>query len=188
MMFDRRFDQPYGGVDPPFKADVQNIIKGERLRPMKGTIFSELIILLAVLGAFSFLFNFVWEAFHAVYLYKMHDFDAAKYIPMILYVSALDALIIPGMYLSVSLLWKDTLWLKTSGKRQILVFFVVGLAVAAFIEYRAVFILKRWSYNSWMPKIFGIGLSPLFQLSITGLVALWLTKRLLYSGGILRDR
>ena len=164
------------------------MIKGEPLGPIKRTIFSELIILLAILGAFSFLFNFVWESFHAVYLYKMHDFDAATYIPMILYVSTLDALLISGMYLIVSLLWKDALWLRTFGKMQILVFLGIGLAIAAFIEYRAVFILKRWSYSSWMPKIFGIGLSPLFQLSITGLLALWLTKRLLYSGGILRDR
>ena len=170
------------------EGEHANNAVGGILKHTKWARLTQLVGVLALLMAFSFLLNFVWESFHAVYLYRGHNFDAARYIPMIVYVSTLDALIIAGMYLAVALLWKDLLWLKTFRNMQILVFFAIGLAVAAFIEYRAVFILKKWSYNPWMPTLFGIGLSPLFQLSLTGLAAIWLTRRLLYAQGIFRDK
>jgi len=55
---------------------------------------------------------------------------------------------------------------------------MAGLAIAAVIEYRRVFITMSWRYNQLMPTIFGIGLSPLFQLSITGVTTFWLTRRI----------
>jgi len=56
---------------------------------------------------------------------------------------------------------------------------ITGLMLAAAIEYRKVVVLKAWSYTPLMLTIFGIGISPLLQLSITGLVSFWLTKRIL---------
>lgn len=54
-----------------------------------------------------------------------------------------------------------------------------GVVPAAIIEYRKVFVFKEWSYTPLMPTLFGIGLSPLVQLSVTGLAAFWLTRRVL---------
>jgi len=127
----------------------------------------------------SYFLNFVWESFHAVLLYEHHDFDAKKYVFMVSYVSAVDGVLILGIYLLISFLWRDIFWLREMNRKHVYTSFVVGLVVAAIIEYIRVVILKTWSYNPIMPTIFGIGLSPLLQLSLTGLMAYWLTHKIL---------
>jgi len=62
-----------------------------------------------------------------------------------------------------------------------------GTIVAAMIEYRAIFYYHRWLYKKAMPTLFGIGISPMVQLSITGLLAVWLTREILYGKGLLRN-
>lgn len=70
------------------------------------------------------------------------------------------------------MLWRDLLWLRNPGIIQLLIFILSAIILAAVIEYRAVFVLNRWAYLAAMPTVFGIGLSPLFQLAVTGAVAL----------------
>lgn len=140
----------------------------------------EIVLIVLLVFVFSYLLNFVWESFHAVFLYEAHDFNSMKYVLMISYVSAVDGFLILGMYLAVSVLWKDFLWIKQMNKKQNYIFMIFGLIIAAIIEYRAVFLQQRWNYNSFMPTIFGIGLSPLLQLSITGILAVWIAKSILY--------
>ncbi|MFZ0728463.1 MAG: hypothetical protein WAM61_21980 [Desulfobacterales bacterium] len=147
----------------------------------------ELCSLLFSVFCFSFLFNFFWEALHAVYLYHRHDFDAAHYVPMLLYVSSMDGLIVLGLYLFVSVLWLNLFWIKLFLKRQILVFILSGIVVATITEYLSVFYYHRWSYKEIMPTIFGIGISPLVQLSLTGFIGVWLTRELLYGKGLCRN-
>jgi len=129
---------------------------------------------------FSYSFNFIWESFHSVFLYQGHNFNAIKYVPMISYVSIIDGLLILSMYIAVSILWKDLLWIKRMDRRQVYTVIVLGILIAAFIEYRALFLQAKWSYNPLMPTILGIGLSPLLQLSITGILVILLTRRLVY--------
>ncbi|MGA9262429.1 MAG: hypothetical protein WBV95_10685 [Desulfobacterales bacterium] len=146
--------------------------------------FSTILLLIFV---FSFFLNFFWEALHAVYLYQRHDFDASKYIPMLLYVSLVDSLVVLGLYLGVGVMWLDLFWIKLFIKSQILVFTGFGVAVAAIIEYLSIFYYHRWKYNEEMPTIFGIGISPLLQVSVTGLLAVWLIRELLYGKGLFQN-
>lgn len=67
--------------------------------------------------------------------------------------------------------------------KQICTVLLAGHLLAAVIEYSKVFVTRTWTYNRLMPTIFGLGLSPLLQLSSTGLLALWLSGRVLYEGG-----
>ena len=109
---------------------------------------SQFVLILALLFAFSYLLNFVWESFHAVFLFNGHNFEAIRYVPMIGYVSMVDGLLIVGMYLIVFILSKDLLWIKDIDKKKTSMFVVAGLIIAAVIEYRAIFLLNKWSYNS----------------------------------------
>jgi len=136
------------------------------------------------LFCFSFLLNFFWEAMHAVYLYQKHDFDSARYVPMLLYVSSMDSLIVCGIYLGISLMWWNLFWIKNGIKKQLFVFTLIGMSFAAIIEYLFVYYFHRWAYKVSMPTIFGIGVSPLVQLSITGLLSVYLTRELLYGKGL----
>lgn len=139
---------------------------------------AEVILVFLFIFAISFLLNFVWESFHSAFLYEGMDFAAKKYVLMVSYVSAVDGSLILGVYLFISLLWKDIFWLRKMNRKHGYTAFAAGLVIAAITEYRRVFISMTWSYNQLMPTIFGIGLSPLLQLSITGLIAFWLTRRI----------
>lgn len=141
------------------------------------------VVTLSLILIFSFLLNYTWESMHAVFLYEEHNFQAEKYIRMLLYVSAIDSLIILLIYLFVAVLWRDMLWLGKMNVKQAITACLAGLIIAAVIEYRKVAVLKEWSYTLLMPTIFGIGLSPLLQLSTTALLTFWVVRKLLSKKG-----
>ena len=132
---------------------------------------------------FSYMLNFLWESFHAVALYSKHNFQSLRYVPMVSYVAIVDAFLILGIYLFVATLWRNLFWLKDMKKRQILASIVTGMALSGLIEYERVFVSKVWAYNQLMPTIFGIGVSPLLQLSSTAVIAFLLTRAILYQKG-----
>ena len=129
---------------------------------------------------FTYMVNFIWESLHGVFLYEDHDFKAMTYVPMVSYVSLIDGFLILGIYLFVAVLWRDVAWIQKMNWKQIFTVLVAGFLLAAAIEYRKVIVTRTWSYNRLMPTFFGLGLSPLLQLSMTGLWAFWLSGRVLY--------
>ncbi|TKB23713.1 hypothetical protein FCL47_21220 [Desulfopila sp. IMCC35006] len=147
----------------------------------------KLCVILSFLFSFSFLLNFFWEALHAVYLYQRHDLVASEYVPMVLYLSTMDSLIVLSLYIGVSLMWWNFFWLKLFSKAQIVVFSTIGILVAALIEYSSLFYYHRWLYKTEMPTVFGLGISPLLQLSVAGLVSVWLSKEILYGKGLIQE-
>jgi hypothetical protein len=106
-----------------------------------------------------------------------------KYVLMVSYVSLIDGFLILGIYLFVAILWRVVAWIQEMNWKQICTVLIAGLLLAAVIEYRKVFVTKAWSYNRLMPTFFGLGLSPLLQLSMTGLWAFWLSGRVLHQRG-----
>lgn len=144
----------------------------------------ELSLALMTVFLFSFAANFIWESLHAVFLYEDHDFNAKKYVRMVGYVSGIDGLLIAGIYFLIATAGRDLFWLREMNGRQKSAVVIVGIMIAVVIEYRKVFVLKIWEYNQFMPTLFGFGVSPLLQLGITGMLAFWLTRRLLYQKGI----
>ena len=131
----------------------------------------------------SYLFNFFWESVHSVWLYGGHNFSADQYVRMVCYVSGVDALLVLGIFLFISLIWRNAFWIEKMNKIHVLVILITGVVIAGIVEYRAVYVLKEWRYGPNMPLILGIGLSPLIQIGLTGLLAFWLTGRLLYRKG-----
>ena len=131
---------------------------------------------------FSFLLNFFWESVHGYSLYADHVIASDKYVGMMVYVSLMDALTVLGAYLICAAAGKDVLWLTKNNRNLFIYFFALGIIVGAGAEYWAVYAAHEWHYNDRMPVVLGIGLSPLLQLGVTGLLAVWLTARLLKCG------
>jgi len=129
------------------------------------------------LAVSAYLLNFFWESLHAVNLYQNLDIAASNYLPLMLYVSTVDSLLIFVMYLTVSLIWRDIFWLRKVNTKQLLTFAGTGIIIAAIIEYHALFVAHKWSYSTAMPTLFGIGLSPLLQLAVTGILALYIARK-----------
>ena len=140
----------------------------------------KLLLVLAVIFLFSYILNFVWESWHGVFLYEEHNLAAAKYVLMMNHVSFMDAVIITGIYFITAFVARDIFWLKEWNRTRITVFVGIGGIVAVVIECMAVYVLRAWSYNAFMPMVLGIGLSPLLQLSATGVLAVYVARRIFY--------
>ena len=139
----------------------------------------QILLCFAGIILFSFLLNFLWESLHGFSLYTDHIIDSDQYVRMMAYMSFMDALTILAMYLFCVFFMKDVLWLKDLNHRRVIIFFIFGLFVAVVAEYWAVYVTHEWHYNDRMPVMFGIGLSPFLQLSVTGLMSLWITKKMI---------
>ena len=144
--------------------------------------FRQILFCFAGIIFSSFLLNFLWESLHGYSLYTGHIIDSDKYVRMMVYMSFMDSVTILVIYLVCAFFMKDALWLRELNRRRGIIFFVIGLIVAVTAEYWAVYVAHEWHYNNRMPVMLGIGLSPFFQLSVTGLMSLWLTKKLTTSG------
>lgn len=142
--------------------------------------YKQILHLSSYIFIYSFLLNFLWESLHGAWLYECcQNLTARLFVQHILPATFVDALIIAGVYLSGIILFKELGWFKKfDGKR---LFYVVAstFIIAFLIEYNALFIAQKWSYTSLMPTIFGIGLSPLVQLAITGLSTFYFAKRII---------
>ena len=70
---------------------------------------------------------------------------------------------------------KDAIWITLAYliAPTVVVFALVLIAFAYVVELHAIH-TKRWEYAKEMPRIFGVGLSPLFELALTGLLTLYL--------------
>ena len=126
----------------------------------------------------AFLFNFVWEAWHAAWLYQgfdpipgRHAKSLRGFVRLITRVSLTDAIILMVIWLGGAMIWRTGEWYQDMNAPKYVYFIGVCLLWAAAIEYKAVFLFHQWAYNKNMPKVFGLGLSPLVQLAITGLMA-----------------
>ena len=140
----------------------------------------ELFLVVLLIFINSYMVNFIWESLHGVFLSADLDFNAMKYVPLVSYVSLIDGFFVLGIYLFVAALWRDVTWIQEMNRKQICTVLIAGLLLAAAIEYRKVIVTGAWSYGRLMPTFFGLGLSPLLQLSVTGLWAFWLSGRVLH--------
>ncbi len=125
----------------------------------------------------AYLLNFFWETWHAVYLYQGHDLPVKNYVRMIGYVSLVDALLLTGIFAAGMFIWKNYFWFQNMNKIKYGYIVLSALVIAIGIEIKGVYIFNQWSYNELMPLFLGIGVSPLFQLAITGLLSFWLIRK-----------
>jgi hypothetical protein len=143
-------------------------------------IFRSIVFVLA-----AFLLNFVWESWHAVYLYQegfgisfeTRGNSLQQFVHLMTYVAGMDALFLSGILLGGGVAWRSWGWFYSMNFRKYMYFILAALLVAVVIEYKAIFLLHQWSYSDRMPTILGLGLSPLAQLAVTGLVSLWIARR-----------
>jgi phosphate starvation-inducible membrane PsiE len=123
-----------------------------------------------VIFLISFVLNYIWESLH-FHLYESNTLGFSSTLSLMIYASFIDAIVINLIFLGLILIFKKF------EKREKYFFIGIALMVAIFIEIRGL-ITNRWVYTTSMPLIFGIGLSPLIQLAITGIISI-------YIGGII---
>jgi hypothetical protein len=132
------------------------------------------------LAVTAFFINFCWESLHGL-LYKAHPgMPASDYVPMMLLMAAMDSLGILGLYSFTALVARRWFW--ELGLFNSLCFFLSGFVAAYTVEYISIFMLHTWQYGPSMPILFGVGLFPLFQLSLTGLLSVLVARKVAEQG------
>lgn len=138
----------------------------------------------ALLGIliFSFFLNLFWEVSHSI-LYNWNipplENNIYFFIPKILFSTLGDVMYIGIMILLISLFNRDFNWIINPKKRDYTFLAIFGILFAIFIEAKAI-LFNSWQYNEFMPIIFGIGLTPLIQLSITSIATLFLINKFVF--------
>lgn len=126
---------------------------------------SNLIIRLFVI---AFGLNVIWEFAHCQLYETCRRQTWAKNIPLLLTMSAKDALLIVSFYLLTAAAWHPANILTHPG--AIITFLVLALSFS-FIDEKISIKNGRWQYNRAMPTFFGVGMTPFLEIAATGIAA-----------------
>lgn len=119
----------------------------------------------------SFLLNAVWEMNHSVLYVTCYELPLKKCMRLLTVMSLKDGFWITLFY-TITVFIFDTAnpFLYTS---QLLLFAILALGFS-FVDEKVSLVKGRWIYTDEMPTILGVGISPLFELAITGPLAFFL--------------
>lgn len=136
----------------------------------------------AILFVQAFLLNFVWEVTQMPLYLSTGMGERDNYIRFLSIhwrVSLFDALTIIIAYLLVGLIMQNIRWGITKNKIAWSVFILGLLGWQILVEYLSVYVYHRWAYAASMPLVFGIGISPLFQMIFLGALVILFSRQAL---------
>ncbi len=121
-----------------------------------------------IAGLIILILNIIWEFSH-YFLYI--DLSGISKYPHLIIASFTDMFIILGIFIIISLRNRNFNWINSPRKCDYLLIVFFGLTIAVFIETINLN-LGRWAYTATMPTLFGVGISPMIQLVLTGIISL----------------
>ena len=131
-------------------------------------VFLNMLLILSKLFLFSFLLNLFYEVCHSVLYKTCLNMPLKNYVRLILKASLKDAWFISLFYLITAFIFDNFFILNNYFQLGAFIIICLGFS---FIDEKISLKLGRWQYSEQLPKIFGVGLTPLLELAITGLIA-----------------
>jgi hypothetical protein len=128
----------------------------------------EKIPLLLVLG---FGLNLLWELAHCQLYETCRRQSWKQNLPLLTIMSIKDSFFIALFYLITVVLFRSADILRNPP--QLAAFIAISLAFS-FIDERVSVARGRWEYATIMPRIGGVGITPLLEIVVTGVVSFWL--------------
>ena len=122
-----------------------------------------MILILLKIFIFSFLINLLWEVLHSQLYETCLKASLKKYIPLITFASLKDGFWITLFYYISTILFNNQNILLNQS--QLLFYIIISLIFAFIVEVYAIN-HRRWEYSNKMQKFLGVGLTPLFELTI----------------------
>ncbi len=128
-------------------------------------MFKKLILISLPILSLAFLLNLIWEL-SQMPLYAGGSY-LADHLAQSLYATFWDAAMTLGIYFIVAIVKRNIFWLEKINASEIFFAAGLGLALAIFIEVRALQ-EGRWGYSALMPiiRFLKVGLSPILQMVI----------------------
>jgi hypothetical protein len=125
-----------------------------------------MISILLQIFLISFLINLLWEVIHSQLYTTCLKAPLKKFIPLIIGASLKDGFWI-SFFFGISVYIFGNVNILTN-LHQLLFFTFLALSFS-FIDEKISLKKKRWEYSKQMPKIFGVGITPLLEVAITGI-------------------
>lgn len=122
------------------------------------------------------LLNLIWE-FAQSPLYVTRAPTVALYVWYRVHCAGGDVLILLGSFYLVALIMSDRRWIYRCSVAAVALFIGSGLAYTIYSEWLNTRVLDGWRYSEAMPRIGGIGLTPLLQWVIIPSAVLYLARR-----------
>lgn len=128
-------------------------------------------IILLKIFAIAFLINVIWEFAHCQLYKTCWGMKFSALTKLLLKMSVKDGIWISTFYLITFLIFRN---LNPLGNWMQAALFAAIALVFAFVDEKVSVKAGRWEYGPKMPLFFGVGLTPLLELAVTGILTFWL--------------
>jgi hypothetical protein len=127
----------------------------------------------------SFLLNFFWESWHGIHLYhggQNYTGQIKDYVYINTVASVQDAVSLLLIFIFIAIVSTGIDWWKSISFLEASVFALLSVGGTFAVEWYATKIVGWWSYNDMMPTVLSIGLSPLIQILVTGMITITIMR------------
>jgi hypothetical protein len=122
--------------------------------------------------------HLLWELGQLPFYTLWAEADAWRIALYVAHCTLGDVLIATLAYLAVALIWRRVDWPRHRPRSGGAMLLALGLGYTGFSEWYNVYRAGAWAYSGIMPRILGIGLTPLLQWLIVPVVMLVLVRRI----------
>jgi len=117
----------------------------------------------------AFFLNLLWEVLHSTLYTTCHQLPLGASQRLLVFMSLKDAFWVVAFYTLTNFVFGVTSIFDSV--YAVLFFVLLALVFSGTDEYVSLR-RGRWEYTPTMPRLFGVGVSPLFELVVTGVAAL----------------
>lgn len=127
-----------------------------------------------LLATVSFFLHLAWEKAH-IRLYTGYEALEGT-LPVYLHATFGDV-VYTLIAVGAALFFRGERLRREPQSRDYALVALIGFAIAVFVEVKAI-ALGRWAYTDAMPLVFGLGLSPLLQMTVLLPLSVYITIRI----------
>jgi len=131
-----------------------------------------MFLILINLFIIAFFINLLYEMLHSLLYKTCYQADLKRYVYLMLKGASFDGFWITFAYFVTYLIFQNINIFNNY--LQLSLFIIVSILFAYTWEIYALKD-KKWEYTDKMPLIFGVGLTPLIQLALTGFLSIYFT-------------
>lgn len=116
-----------------------------------------------------FFLNFVWEFWHCGLYNEIHKMSLKEVTHLLTKMSLKDGFWVTLFYAITVFIFGNVNIFENY--TQLALFIILSFSFS-FIDEKVSLKLGRWSYTKQMPTILGVGVTPLLEVAVTGVMAL----------------
>ena len=126
-----------------------------------------MISILLQIFLISFFLNLLWEIIHSQLYETCLKASLKKFIPLIILASIKDAFWISLFFIISVYIFKNINIILNLPQ---IIFFIFLAFAFSFLDEKISLAKNRWRYSKQMPTVFKVGVTPLFEIAITGVL------------------